>query len=94
MEIVDDDQNEIYSAKVGEDLDQVNEVNKTLASTLDDLGMTGTEMAVEYVADAQKSVIEKVRKTITTIKTVHLLNLISTRLLWINVGLICCSSVR
>ena len=62
VEIVDDDQNEIYSLRLEKILDQVNEVNKTLASTLDDLGMTGTEMAVEYVADAQKSVIEKVRE--------------------------------
>ena len=61
VEIVDDDQTVIYSLRLEKILDQVNVVNESLSSTLDDLGLAGTDMAAEYIADAQNSVIEKIQ---------------------------------
>ena len=62
VDIVDDNQDDIFDLRLGKILDQVNQVNSLLVSTLEDLGMTGTDMADEYIVDAQNGVIEKLQE--------------------------------
>ncbi len=61
VEIVTSSQNDIYSHKLEKILSIITASYNDVTSTLDDLGMAGTSMADEYIADAKKTAIEHVK---------------------------------